>query len=221
MERTIKVTGKGKLLVKPDTIRLIMKLEGMQEEYDKAMAKSATMTEELKDIFLKLGFEKNEVKTLNFNVNAEYENYQEKNAWKQRFKGYRFIHRVKVEFPADNKRLGKVLYSLGHSELKPEFHIEYTVAEPEKCKNELLADAVRDSMAKAQVLANAAGVTLSDIVNIDYSWAELEFVSRPVNPMMLRECSARSCENDDAYDIDINPDDIDVTDNVTIVWELK
>ena len=59
MERTIKVTGKGKLLVKPDTIRLIMKLEGMQEEYDKAMAKSATMTEELKDMFLKLGFEKN------------------------------------------------------------------------------------------------------------------------------------------------------------------
>ena len=218
MERTIKVTGKGKLLVKPDTIRLIMKLEGMQEEYDKAMAKSATMTEELKDMFLKLGFEKNEVKTLNFNVNAEYENYQEKNAWKQRFKGYRFIHRVKVEFPADNKRLGKVLYSLGHSELKPEFHIEYTVAEPEKCKNELLADAVADCLKKADVLTRAAGVTLGDIVNIDYSWTELEFVTRPMNAMMLEECRMRSCE--DSYDMDINPDDIDVTDSVTVVWSL-
>ena len=66
--------------------------------------------------------------------------------------------------------------------------------------------------------AKAAGVTLGDIVNIDYSWAELDFVSRPMNSMMLEECCMRSCE--DSYDIDINPDDIDVTDSVTVVWAL-
>lgn len=30
----------------------------------------------------------------------------------------------------------------------------------------------------------------------------------------------RSCEIDEAYDIDINPDDIDVTDNDTVVWKI-
>ena len=30
----------------------------------------------------------------------------------------------------------------------------------------------------------------------------------------------RSCEPEAAYDIDINPDDIDVTDNVTVVWAI-
>lgn len=31
----------------------------------------------------------------------------------------------------------------------------------------------------------------------------------------------RSCEPDEAYDIDINPDDIGVTDNVMVVWGIN
>ena len=49
MERTIRVIGKGKLSVKPDTIRLIMTVEGMSEEYDQAVKESADMTNMLKD----------------------------------------------------------------------------------------------------------------------------------------------------------------------------
>ena len=219
MERTIRVTGKGRLSVRPDTTRLILLMEGLQGSYDRALEQSAAMTEELKNLFVGLGFQKDDLKTLAFHVSAEYESYQDRDkSWKKRFEGYKFSHRMKVEFPADNKRLGKILYALGHAAVRPEIQIEYTVAEPEKCKNELLADAVADSMKKADVLVKAAGVALGDIVNIDYSWAELEFVSRPMNSMMLEECYMRSCE--DSYDIDINPDDFDVTDSVTVVWAL-
>ena len=212
MERTIRVTGKGKLSVKPDTIRLVMTIEGLREEYDMAVAQSAAMTEEVKDLFAKLDFERDEVKTLSFNVTTQYESYQAKDrSWKRRLEGYKFTHRMKVEFGVDNKRLGKVLYALGHA-----------VAEPENCKNELLADAIRDSKAKAEVLTKAAGVILGNIVTIDYSWAELELVSRPVEQFMLAESSVRCSENEgNAYNIDVNPDNIDVTDNVTVVWEIK
>ena len=222
MERTIRVTGKGKLSVKPDTIRLIMTIEGMQEEYDMALAQSAAMTEELKELFSKLDFQREEVKTLSFNVSTEYESYQARDkSWKRRFEGYKFTHRMKVEFSADNKRLGKVLYMLGHSSVRPEFHIEYTVVDPEKCKDALLANAIIDSERKADVLTKAAGVKLGNIVTIDYSWAEIDFVSRPMENLMLAESCMRCNEEDAAYDIDINPDDIDVTDNVTVVWEIR
>ena len=221
MERTIRVTGKGNLSVKPDTVRLVMTMEGMKEEYDAALAESAHMTEDLKQMFSDLGFDREDIKTLNFNVSAEYESYQAKDkSWKRRFEGYKYVHRMKIEFPADNKRLGKVLYKLGHSTVRPEFRIEYTVAEPEKCKNELLANAVTDAKAKADVLSKASGVNLGEIITIDYSWAEIDFVSRPMDKLMLEECCVRSCEPDEAYDIDINPDDIDVTDNVTVVWGI-
>ena len=154
MERTVRVTGKGNLSVKPDTVRLIMTVDGMQEEYDKAVEHSALMTEEIKNVFEELDFERNSLKTLYFNISAEYESYQARDkSWQRRFEGYKFVHRTKIEFPADKRRLGKVLYALGHSAICPEFRIEYTVAEPEKCKNELLARAVKDSKEKAEVLA--------------------------------------------------------------------
>lgn len=221
MERTIRVTGKGNLSVKPDTVRLIMTLEGMKEEYDAALAESANMTEYLKQIFSDLGFESEDIKTLRFSVSAEYESYQAKDkSWKRRFEGYKYMHRMKIEFPADNKQLGKVLYKIGHSKVRPEFHIEYTVAEPERCKNELLANAVADAKAKADVLSKASGVSLGEIVTIDYSFAEIDFVSKPMDKLMLEDCRMGSYESDEAYEIDINPDDIDATDSVTVVWGI-
>lgn len=221
MERTIRVTGKGNLSVKPDTVRLIMTMEGIKEEYDAALEESANMTGHLKQIFSDLGFAREDIKTLSFNVNPEYENYQEEDkSWKRRLAGYKYMHHMKIEFPADNKRLGKVLYRLGHSSVRSELRMEYTVAERERCKNELLANAVTDAKAKADVLAKASGVSLGEIITIDYSWAETDFVSRPTDKLMLKECCMTSCEPDKAYDIDIHPDNIDVTDNVTVVWQI-
>lgn len=73
-----------------------------------------------------------------------------------------------------------------------------------------------DSKEKAKVLAEAAGVTLGDIVTIDYSWGELEIVSRPVERCMMSAANGAV----DSYAMDIEPDDIDVTDTVTVVWEI-
>lgn len=98
------------------------------------------------------------------------------------------MHRIKVEFPADNKRLGKILCALAHCSVSLEFFIEYTMEDSEKAKNALLGAAVKDSMAKASVLAAAAGVRLGKIINIDYSWGEIDFVSRPLQELSLRYC---------------------------------
>lgn len=220
MERTIRVTGKGKITVKPDTIRLRLSMEGIYPEYDETLQKSSEIVELLKDLVEKQGYERKELKTLYFNIDTEYESYQAKDkSWKRRFQGYKYVHRMKIEFPADNQRLGKMLYALAHCPVSPEFSIEYTVADPEKSKNELLGVAVKDSMKKASVLAEASGVKLGKILNIDYSWGEIDFVSRPLQEMSLRCCEPMECDSA-SYDMDIEPDDIDISDTVTVIWEL-
>ena len=208
MERTIRVTGKGKISVKPDTIRLRLIMEGIYPEYDETLQKSSEIVELLKDLVEKQGYERKELKTLYFNIDTEYESYQAKDkSWKRRFQGYKYVHRMKIEFPADNQRLGKMLYALAHCPVSPEFSIEYTVSDPEASK-------------KASVLAEASDVKLGKIINIDYSWGEIDFVSKP-----LQEMSLRCCEPDESYsasyDMDIEPDDIDITDTVTVVWALE
>lgn len=219
MERTIRVTGKGKISVKPDTIRLRLSVEGIYPEYDETLRKSAEVVELLKDLVEQLGYERKELKTLYFNIDTEYESYQEKDkSWKRRFQGYKYVHRMKIEFPADNQKLGKMLYALAHCPVEPEFSIEYTVADPEAAKNELLGEAVKDSMAKAGILAAAANVKLGNIVNIDYSWGEVDFVSRPLEELSLR-CCEDVCEPT-SYNMDIEPDHIDMSDTVTVVWNI-
>lgn len=214
-------TGKGKIAVKPDKIRLYVNKEELCKEYEDTLRRSTEDTELLKDLFEKLGFQRKDLKTVYFNVDTEYESYQDRDkSWKRRFKGYKYNHHMKIEFAADNKRLGQVLYALAHSSLRPEFSIEYTVADVEKCKNELLHKAIEDSIQKAQVLTTAANVKLGEIQAIDYSWGEIDFVTKPLNEMRLMECTECEMSAPGAYDIDIEADDINVTDTATVIWEI-
>ncbi len=218
--RTIKVTGKGNLKVKPDMTRVTMTLEGVYPEYEETLQKSAQDTECLKEVLGKLGFAKSDLKTLSFNVDTKQENYRDKhNEWKQRFVGYEFHHIMKLEFDSDNALLGKVLFALANAPVRPEFRLSYTVKDKEKAKNELLGKAVADAKEKAEVLAQAAGVTLNSLINIDYSWNELDIEVRPMNRAVFAARCATSAK-EESYDMDIEPDDIDISDTVTIVWEI-
>ncbi len=162
--RTIRVTGKGQLKVKPDMTRITMSLEGTFPEYSDALRRSAEDTERIKDLLSGFGFERTDLKTLNFNVETEYESYKEHGTYKQRFVGYKYHHLMKVEFESDNERLGKLLYALAHCPVKPEFRLSYTVKDPEAAKNELLGKAIADAKEKATVLTTAAGVTLKSML---------------------------------------------------------
>ena len=116
--------------------------------------------------------------------------------------------------------MGKILYALANCPLNPEFRIAYAVKEPEAAKNTLLSKAVKDAMEKAEVLAGAAGVTLKGIQSIDYSWGEINFEVRPMRGEMMMEKRMVPMAAMDSYDMDIEPDDIEVSDTVTVVWEI-
>ena len=217
--RTIRVTGKGQIKVKPDMTRITMTLTGLCEEYGDALRQSSEDTEALKDVLSGFGFERSDLKTLSFSVDTEHESYRDKNNdYRQRFVGYRFNHILKVEFKSDNDRLGKILYALANCSISPEFRISYTVSDPEATKNLLLGKAVTDAKGKAVVLTQAGGVTLKEIQSIDYSWGEIDFECRPMRANMMVDCYEAPMAK--SYDLDIEPDDIEVSDTVTVVWEI-
>ena len=122
--------------------------------------------------------------------------------------------KISVKPDTIKKILGKVLYELAHCDVKVKFNINYTVKDKEKVKNDLLEKAVEDSTTKAKVLAKASGVKLKEILNIDYSWGEIDIYSSPMDDWMV-------CEAKSSYDIDIEADDIDVQDTVTITWTIE
>lgn len=217
--RTIHVTGKGKVSVKPDAIRLSIEIHGIEEEYSQAVEQSARLTEELRREIVQLGFNGRDLRTVSFDVSRKTESYKDRqDNYKTRFIGYEFMHQMKLEFPSDNKLLGKLLYTLGHSDAEPVFSIDYFVSDPEAAKDELLARAMKDATRKAQIMADASGVKLGKIIHIDYSWGEIRFDYQPVDSM---RCIESSYVADSMYPMDMEPDDIDASDSVTITWEIE
>ena len=213
--RTIKVIGRGRLSLRPDTTRITLTLGGVCPEYSEALERSTSETSALSELLTLFGFKKTDLKTLAFNVESEYEGYSEDGVYKQRFVGYRFSHVLKVELPSDNELLGRVLCARAGSPVKPELRLSYTVSDPEKAKNALLAKAVADAGEKAQALADAANVRLGEIQTIDYAWNDADFEARPEMRMLAAGAAPKA-----AFNLDITPEDIDVSDTVTVVWEI-
>ena len=73
----------------------------------------------------------------------------------------------------------------------------------------------------AGVLSDAAGVKLGDIQNMDYSWGRIDFEFRPMQDMSAHDYLDCCALQEKSLDLDIEPDDIEVQDTVTVVWEIS
>lgn len=219
MERTIRVTGRGRISLKPDMMRLIIKISEVHKDYQETIEASSERTQTLREALGNAGFDPKDLKTLFFSVDVENEGYYDKNNnWKQKFAGYRFTHNLRISFDLDNGKLGKALYQLAKCGVNAEISIGYTVKDPDAAKDLLLESAVKDSANKASTLAKASGVELGRVVSIDYSWGELDIYGRAVDDMKI---GGAAFSKTMSIDMDIEADDIDVTDTVTIVWEIQ
>lgn len=215
--KTIRVTGMGSVSVKPDTTSLRITFGGIYKDYEETVRKSAEKTKILREAIEKSGLPGEALKTKDFSIESEYESYRDyNNDYKKRFLGYKFYHRTQIQFPKDNKMLGRVLYELSLCSVKVEFSIDYIVKDKDAVKKEVIKRAVENSREKAEIMAIAAGVSLGEVQSIDYSWGEIDIRTSPVDKLEVRKSYAL----EPSYDIDIEPDDIDLSDTVTMVWEI-
>ena len=220
--REIRVTGKGNLTLIPDRTIVTVSLKGLEKEYKEAIEQSKKASQEIKNLFIDLGFEKGNIKTKMFEIESSYErDYDENERWRTIFKGYEFIHIMSVEFDKDSKLLGKIMHELSKCASAPELSLQYTVKDAEKQKEELLNKAIQDSKKKAKILTEASGVSLGEILRIDYSWGETKIVSSVMDNFL--DCMKLSDDeyDEDFFDMDVEPEDINLSDTVTVVWEIK
>ena len=217
--RTIRVTGRGSLKIKPDLTKITVTLEGTFPTYDETLRRSSADTETVRGLLPGLGLSGGDLKTLDFTVETEYEGCDDNGVYRQRFVGYSYRHEMKVEFLSDPALLGRLLFALANCPVSPEFHIGYAVKNMRSVKNQLLARAVADAAEKANLLAQAAGVTLKDIESIDYSWDQVRFEPLPMHRISAAKMSPLAA--DESIGLDLQPDDLTAEDTVTVIWEIE
>ena len=217
MNRVITVKGTGRISLKPDTTVVSMTLKTVDPDYDQSMAQSAELLRQLRESISRIGFEAEELKTTSFHVCTEHESVCDQNGnYRNVFVGYACIHGLQLEFDFDTDLLSRVLSAVSMCLADPELNIQFTVKDKEHANDELLQSAAVNAKHKAEILAAASGVTLGQLVSIDYSWGERNVYSR-TEYVMEAKCMAPPC----GAGMDFHPENIDLQDSATFVWEIQ
>ena len=220
--RTIKVTGTGRVSLKPDISIVDLRIENVLPTYELALKSSADDVAVVKNAIERAGIKRDTLKTTRFDIDAHYHSVKDENGnYKSVFDGWEYEQNLTFQFDVDNKVLGAVLYQLSKLDLGVQFRFRYGIKDVEASKNMLLGKAVEDAMTKAHIIAKTANVELGEILDINYSWLSVDFYTRDYD-LEEHRCLAKCSELDaGAYDIDISPEDIERSDNVTIVYSIK
>jgi uncharacterized protein YggE len=187
--------------------------------YEASMRRATEMLDALRAAVVSAGHDGKLLKTTSFNVNTKHETYRDKNNnYQSKFVGYCCTHGLRLEFDLDMKLLGVTLGAIATCDANPKFSIRFSVKDASAISAELLENAIENTKWKAGILAKSAGVGLGAILRIDYNWSEHHFYSSTdmrVGEDML--CLAEAAP----MEMDIEPEDINVSDSATIVWAIE
>ncbi|HPW52975.1 MAG TPA: SIMPL domain-containing protein [Erysipelotrichaceae bacterium] len=217
MTRTITVKGIGKVTAKPDQVVISMTLEALDKDYEKAMNRASDNLAQLSNLLCYIGFEKEDLKTTNFNVDTDYESERDsKGNYRQIFRGYLVTHDLKLAFDFDVQMLAKALTTVSKCISNPRLSIAFTVKDETAIKEEMLRSAAANARRKAEILCAGSGVQLGELLTINYNWGEINVYSRTQYDNTVQLCMRKAPKS-----MDINPDDIEVSDTATFVWEIR
>lgn len=217
MERLITVKGIGNVNVKPDLIIINMELVSHKYDYEETMKLATDSVSKLEKAIEEAGFNKKELKTTSFNIRTSYKSYYDENKnYKNKFDGYICEQGLKLQFDLDMQVLSKVLTAITKSGVEPRLNIRFSVKDKDKVNEELLINSTENARRKAEVLAKASKVNLGKLVTINYNWSEVGIYSKTTYEM-----ENKSLVMEEAYAPNIEPDDIELSDTATFVWEIK
>lgn len=200
MDRTIRVTGKGQMKVAPDTLLLHLEVEETGSSYLAVMDAGAKVREELGELISRNGFDCSclKVKCTSIDFVLEPTDDAPVSGWRNVTTKYRNNQGMILAVPNEREKITRLLYDLEHYRLRVHYDAEYTVSDPEKVHDQILACAVAAARAKAEVLAAAAGVSLEEVVSMDYSWSDLKLEFQPMlNQTILAESNGIGFDPDD------------------------
>ncbi len=218
MSRIITVKGTGTVSSKPDTVVLTMDLDSRHAEYGKCMKLATKELETLRRAIAGCQFADDALKTTDFRIEAVYKSCKDSSGtWHDLFDVWCCSHELKLEFPLDCERLTRVLAALAKCDSHPKIKVKFRVADRDAICEALLRDAAQNARRKAEILCAASGVTLGELVTIDYNWGELSIFSRTnyendCEGIIFGSCSEKG--------ISIDPEEVKNSDTVTFVWNI-
>lgn len=210
--KTITVQGHGTASRSPDQIRIEMTLGQRDTEFSNAIANCNQRVAQIKAAAQSARVDEDGIKTANFGVEIESE--YDSQARKRFEIGFIARQSVFVVLPWEKQSVGEFLSAIIQCGAEPRIMLTFVVSDAEGLRQEVIANAVENAKRRAEIIASAAGIKLGPIQHIHYGYSEIRVTSEPNE---LREAFSRNS----AASPDIDPDDVESDDTVTITWLIE
>lgn len=183
--RTISVTGEGRAETAPDMATIRLGVTNEAKEARAAMAATSQAVGQILDRLTAMGVAERDVQTQRLTLNPVWSQYRtDTGEPENRITGFAASNIVMVRV-RDLPSLGGVLDAVIADGANEFNGLQFSVQDPDPLVEQARRDAVADAMAKAETLAQAAGITLGPVQSI------AEHGGRP-QPMMMEMAAARS-----------------------------
>lgn len=216
--RLITVTGKGSVHVVPDVTRLEVIVESVFKTYEDAYQRAKENSKWMVQI-LEYNHKSGKLaKTIRLDISDHtVSQYDEKDHYIGEIKdGYDLNQRFKIDLEIDPVLVNKIIRGVGKFIQGAQISIGYTIQDPRPSQLKMLERAVKDAREKAKIMVEAADCKLGPVVNIYYNHQDISVYSQARNIHSNKE--AMSC---DSSSLNISPEDLVMSDNVKVEWELE
>lgn len=207
--RVLTVTGQGEVHAAPNEALLSAGVVTTARTAGAALSDNASAMNQVFATLKRAGVPEKNMQTSNFSVQPQYATDKNGNTLRD-ITGYQVSNTVSVRVD-DLSKVGPTLDALVASGANSIGDIAFTIKDPKPLMAKARTDAVADAIARAQVLAHAAGVTLGPIISISEGG-----YSEPPRPLYRMEAMAAA-----PAPTPIAAGEESLTASVSITWAIR
>ncbi|MEW6287119.1 MAG: SIMPL domain-containing protein [Chloroflexota bacterium] len=207
--RTISVAGAGTAYLVPDIAYIYVGVHTEKPSASDAVSENNAQTQKVIQALRDFGIDAKDIRTTNFSI-YPFDKYDPVTGTSTGEKYYAVDNTVYVTV-RDLGKLGELLDTVIAAGANTVNSVQFDVADKDAALKQARADAVKDAEAKAQELADAAGVSLGELQNISFQ----DSVYYPV--VDGRGGGAAS----EAAAVPIQPGQLTFTVTVNVTYEIK
>jgi uncharacterized protein YggE len=164
----LKVVGRGTIEIVPDYVSIRVGVSVRAANPTAALDQNSAAVRRIIEFAKKFGVEETNIQTNSVNLNPATKNVREPSGGtRQEPDGYSAVNSVRVKL-ADVSRMGTFMRQVLDQGATNIGGVEFGSMDAEKYRDEARADAVRDAIRQAQLLAEAAKIKLGSIYEIVY-----------------------------------------------------
>lgn len=212
--RVITVTAEGKTTATPDLAEVSFSVVTQGQNPQSLSQTNIDKMNAVLQFVKSQGIDEKDIKTTSYNLVPNYQ--WDKGTQRNYITGYTLTQTVLAKV-RDLTKVASLLGGLAPLGVNQIGGVNFTFADDEKVLAAARADAFAKARAKAEEMANEAGVSLGAVVGV----SESNYVPRPYLDSKMYATGMGGASMAVAPAPEIQPGTQDITDNVTMVFELK